>query len=66
MTTFKKADRPHGYTDEHAEYLEALRESGETNMYGAAPYLQRRFSLDKNIARTYTSYWMESYGKEVE
>ena len=24
-------------------YLERLRQSGETNMYGAAPYLQEEF-----------------------
>ena len=25
------------------DYLEQLRQSGETNMYGAAPYLQEEF-----------------------
>lgn len=25
------------------DYLERLRQSGETNMYGAAPYLQEEF-----------------------
>ena len=25
------------------DYLEGLRQSGETNMYGATPYLQRKF-----------------------
>ena len=42
-------------------YLFALQESGVTNMYGAAPYPQDRFGLDKYEARQIVSTWMEHY-----
>lgn len=32
---------------EHKEYLDELRESGVTNMFGAVPYLQEEFGVDK-------------------
>jgi hypothetical protein len=45
---------------EHEEFLDELRESGETNMVGAAPYLQEEFDLTRNEARTILSEWMKS------
>lgn len=30
-------------TQEHLEFLDDLRESGATNMFGAVPYLRREF-----------------------
>jgi len=42
-------------------YLETLRESGVTNMYGAAPYLESAFDLDKKTAREILSNWMNNY-----
>ena len=45
----------------HKIYLEELRRSGETNMYGARPYLQDEFDLDKREAGKILSEWMESY-----
>lgn len=32
-------------TDEHREYLEDLRMSGVTNMWGAPDFLQQRFEI---------------------
>src|SRR4051812_1294447 len=32
------------------EYLDALRESGATNMYGAAPYLVKEFGINQRLA----------------
>lgn len=46
---------------EYFEYLEQLRESGDVNMFGAAPYLASEFDLDKSEARQILSAWMESY-----
>jgi hypothetical protein len=43
------------------EYLESLRASGVTNMFGAVPYLQDEFDLDKYEARDILIEWMESY-----
>jgi hypothetical protein len=42
-------------------YLFALQQSGATNMYGAASYLQDQFGLDKYEARQIVSTWMEHY-----
>ena len=50
------------------DYLERLRESGETNMLGAVPYLQREFpelGFDRARAREIHRAWMDSY-KEVK
>lgn len=41
-------------------YLDELRDSGQTNMMGAAPYLQRRFGLSEEEAKATLFAWMES------
>ena len=45
-------------------YLEELRKSGETNMFGAASYIENDFEVDKNIARRFLSEWMKTYNKK--
>lgn len=42
-------------------YLEALRKSGQTNMYGAAPYLAQEFDLSMKAATSILVEWMEKY-----
>lgn len=42
-------------------YLEGLRQSGVTNMFGAGPYLEREFGLDRNEAKKVLVDWMKSY-----
>lgn len=45
-------------------YLEELRHSSVTNMYGARPYLQRAFpelANDPDRAREILWAWMDSY-----
>ncbi len=44
-------------------YLDDLRLSGETNMFGAAPYLVREFGIDKRTAREILSDWMQSFSQ---
>jgi len=46
---------------EQKDYLDKLRESGETNMFGAGQYLQWEFGLEKKEARIVLSEWMKSY-----
>lgn len=46
---------------EYFAYLELLRDSGVTNMFGAGPYLEAAFGLSKKEARGVLSSWMESY-----
>ena len=46
------------------EYLVGLRKSGETNMYGAGPYLQRKYDflmLSKTDARKVLKAWMKDF-----
>lgn len=47
--------------EEVFEYLDTLRESGVTNMYGAGAYLQHRFGFSKVEARDYLKAWMEQF-----
>jgi hypothetical protein len=47
------------YKMEYFIWLNRLRESGETNMYGASPYLQCAFSMNKREARKILVEWME-------
>ena len=54
-------ERPEFVTDEHLEYLDVLRESGETNMYGAESWLIMSFPLEKDEARDVLQYWMKSF-----
>lgn len=42
-------------------YLEGLRQSGVTNMFGAGPYLEREFGLNRNEAKQVLMDWMRSY-----
>ena len=46
-------------------FLDALRDSGVTNMFGAAPYLQDEFGLDKREARQVLSNWMQSFSENL-
>lgn len=45
-------------------YLENLRKSGVTNMFGATPYLQKAFDLEEKEARKILTDWMINYNKE--
>ena len=46
---------------EYYVYLEELRQSGETNMFGASPYLESVFGLSRRKAIKVLSNWMENY-----
>ena len=61
MTT-TEALKPEFVQDRHLSYLDAVRESGLINMFGAAPYLVSEFpELDKRKAREVLSYWMANF-----
>jgi len=47
--------------EEYYDYLDALRESNVTNMFGATPYLKKKFKLKEDIARTVLTDWMHSF-----
>lgn len=44
-------------------FLEKLRKSGKTNMFGATPYLMREFDLTKNQASEILVAWMKNYNR---
>ena len=46
---------------EYFSFLNVLRESGVTNMFGASPYLQNEFGLTRYEAREVLSAWMKQF-----
>ena len=55
-------ERPAIVTQEHLDFLDELRESGDTNMYGADPFLRDAFpELAELEARDILRYWMQSF-----
>ena len=46
-------------------YLEGLRQSGVTNMFGAGPYLEREFGLNRDEANEVLLDWMKEKGYNV-
>ena len=45
-------------------YLEELRKSGITNMFGAVPFLQMEFGMSYNSAKSVLADWMLNYDPE--
>lgn len=42
-------------------YLDELRESGDTNMFGAAQYIVEEFDVGRREARGYLKEWMATF-----
>lgn len=42
-------------------FLDALRVSGKTNMFGATPYIQKQFNITKYDAQRFLIKWMETF-----
>ena len=51
------SDFGNGHVD-YFEYLDALRESGVTNMFGAGAYLEDEFGLTRFEARAVLMEWI--------
>ena len=49
--------------EEMFEFLDDLRESGETNMFGAGPYVQEAFGLSRSDARKVVIEWMGTFSE---
>jgi hypothetical protein len=49
---------------DYFEYLDDLRASGETNMFGAAPYLARQFDIGIHEARAVLAQWQDTFTDE--
>lgn len=53
--------------EKYFKYLEELRRSGETNMFGAGPFLQEKFPelrYDRKRATEVLLAWMKSFQEE--
>jgi len=48
------------------EFLNALRESGITNMFGASSYIEDEFGTDKKESRRLLSLWMTNFNDECK
>jgi hypothetical protein len=46
------------------KYLEALRDSGAINMWGAGAYLERDFGLNRREAKAALLDWFESFNTQ--
>lgn len=46
--------------EKYFKYLDQLRKSGATNMFGAAPYLEKEFGLSYKASVFILMRWMES------
>jgi len=47
--------------EKYFDYLIQLRDSGVTNMFGAAPYLELEFGLSRSEAKKVLATWMSSF-----
>lgn len=50
-------------TQEVHEYLIGLRDSGVTNMWGAAPYLEAAFDMSRQEAKAALLNWIDNMRK---
>ncbi len=51
---------------EYYVYLEELRKSGVTNMFGATPYLREEFGLGRREAINILGSWIDNYDELIE
>ena len=47
--------------EDYFNYLNELRESGVTNMFGASDYLMDEFGIGKSEARKILAAWIKQY-----
>ena len=56
-------ERPEVVTEDHLLYLDDLRESGETNMFGAGAYVESEFDMNRKDASVVVGYWMRTFSE---
>ena len=55
------------YDEEYYTYLDELRRSGITNMWGAASYLKEEFDMDDiTVARNILRDWQDTFSARHE
>lgn len=45
----------------YLEGIEEIRESGSTNMFGATPFIVKKFFISKKEADFLLDFWMDNY-----
>jgi len=56
--------KPAYVENHHLEFLDDLRESGVTNMFGAQPYLMEEYTeLSNADATAILKYWMNTFSQ---
>lgn len=56
-------EKPDFVTDDMLVFLDALRESGITNMFMAGPYIRSEYAeLSRKEVQALLLYWMETFG----
>lgn len=46
-------------------FLDVLRSSGVTNMFGARPYIQEHFGVSKYQASDFLKEWMQTFNERA-
>lgn len=49
--------------EEVFEFLDELRVQGDTNMFGARPYILEEFSIDKYAAKALLTKWIQTFSE---
>ena len=53
-------------TDEHVLFLNQLNQSKKCDMFEAAPYIQKKFKVNSDMARLILMEWKDySWGRKV-
>lgn len=52
---------PEAWKEEMRTYLNDLRRSGVTNMFGASEYLEAKFGLTRKQGRDCLTHWMTTF-----
>lgn len=58
--------QPIRVTERMLVYLDDLRESGKTNMFGAIPYIREEFGLDQEDSKRVLGFWMKTFKDRQE
>ena len=46
------------------EFLNLLRDTGKTNMFGATPYIMQEFDIPKKEAINLLAIWMDNFNED--
>jgi hypothetical protein len=56
-------ERPTFLKEHHLLFLDDLRQSGVTNMYGATPYIRSAYGVSQEKASAILLYWMKTFSE---